>query len=165
MLSSPAQIVINTETPLKIPSQPDKIQALLSERYHAQAGQLQVFGRQAWFSPVASGSNAARAMVVCPCSNGTLAAIAHGLSRSLIERAADVSLKEQKKLILVHRETPLSAIQLENMLTLARLGVVIMPASPAFYQRPTEILQLVDFIVARVLDHLNIAHTIPRWAD
>lgn len=124
LVSAPAQIVINMETDLKLPSRPTEMQALLSERYQAAPGQLQVFGREQWTAPIASGSAVPKAMVVCPCSSGTLAAIASGLSRNLIERAADVVLKEQRKLILVHRETPLSVIHLENMLRLAKLGTL-----------------------------------------
>jgi 4-hydroxy-3-polyprenylbenzoate decarboxylase len=114
----------------------------------------------------ASGSARSRGMVVCPCSMGTLSAIAHGSSRSLVERAADVALKERRKLILVPRETPLSAVHLENMLRVTRAGAVVMPAAPGFYHRPTRIDQLVDFIVARVLDHLDIDHhLVARWGD
>lgn len=112
----------------------------------------------------ASGSSLSAGMVICPCSMGTLSAIAAGSSRSLVERAADVALKERRKLVLVPRETPYSAIHLENMLTLTRAGAVVMPASPGFYHRPTSIDQLVDFIVARVLDHLGVEQTlVPRW--
>jgi 4-hydroxy-3-polyprenylbenzoate decarboxylase len=112
----------------------------------------------------ASGSAPYEGLVVCPCSMGTLSAMAHGTSRSLVERAADVTLKEGRKLVAVVRETPLSAIHLENMLTLARLGAVIMPASPGFYHGPTEVGDLVDFVVARVLDHMKVDHTIGyRW--
>jgi 4-hydroxy-3-polyprenylbenzoate decarboxylase len=112
----------------------------------------------------ASGSHRASAMVVCPCSMGTLAAIAAGTSRSLIERAADVTLKERRPLVLVTRETPLSAIHLENMLRLAHAGAVVMPASPGFYNRPTSVAELVDFVVARVLDHLGVENSLaPRW--
>lgn len=112
----------------------------------------------------ASGSAPYEGLVVCPCSMGSLSAIAHGNSRSLVERAADVTLKERRKLVAVVRETPLSAIHLENMLTLARLGAVIMPASPGFYHGPREIGDLVDFVVARVLDHMSVDHSVGyRW--
>jgi 4-hydroxy-3-polyprenylbenzoate decarboxylase len=112
----------------------------------------------------ASGSAKTAGMVVCPCSMGTLASIAAGTSRSLVERAADVTLKERRPLVLVPRETPLSAIHLENMLRLTRAGAVILPASPGFYNRPARIEDLVDFIVARVLDHLGVENTLaPRW--
>jgi 4-hydroxy-3-polyprenylbenzoate decarboxylase len=158
LVSAPAQIVIDMETDLKLPLHPTAIQTYLSERYHAAPEQLHVFGREEWTAPVASGSAAPQAMVICPCTNGTLAALANGLSRSLIERAADVILKEQRKLILVHRETPLSVIQLENMLRLAKSGALILPANPGFYHRPENVNDIVDFIVARVLDHLSITH-------
>jgi 4-hydroxy-3-polyprenylbenzoate decarboxylase len=112
----------------------------------------------------ASGSAPSRGMVVCPCSMGTLASIAQGVSRSLIERAADVCLKERRPLILVARETPYSAIHLENMLRLTRAGAQILPASPGFYHRPRTIGDLVDFVVARILDQLGIEHSLgPRW--
>jgi len=104
----------------------------------------------------ASGSVQTRGMVVCPCSMGTLAAIAHGTSRSLIERAADVTLKEGRKLVLVPRETPLSLVHLRNMTLAAEAGATILPAAPGFYQRPKEIGQLVDFIVQRIVDHLGL---------
>ena len=114
----------------------------------------------------ASGSARNRGMVICPCSMGTVSAISQGTSRSLVERAADVALKERRTLVLVPRETPYSAIHLENMLRLTRAGAVIMPASPGFYHRPTQISELVDFMVARVLDHLGVEHTLgKRWGD
>jgi 4-hydroxy-3-polyprenylbenzoate decarboxylase len=112
----------------------------------------------------ASGSSLSSGMVICPCSMGTMSAIAVGASRSLVERAADVALKERRRLILVPRETPYSAIHLENMLTLTRAGAVVLPASPGFYHRPASIDDLVDFVVARVLDHLGVEHAlVPRW--
>lgn len=164
MISAAAQVVIATETDVALPGRADEQQAFLSERYGAKAGQISVFGRDQWTSPVASGSNTARAMVVCPCSSATLSAITVGASRDLIERAADVILKERRQLILVHREMPVSAIHLENMLKLAQLGVVIMPASPGFYHQPTTVEDLIDFVVARVLDQLGLEHQlIPRW--
>ena len=113
----------------------------------------------------ASGSALTAGMVVCPCSMGTLSAISVGASRSLVERAADVTLKERRRLVLVTRETPLSAIHLQNMLRLSRAGAVVMPAAPGFYHRPTSVDDLVDFMVARVLDHLGVEHTVGRrWA-
>lgn len=114
----------------------------------------------------ASGSARSRAMVICPCSMGTLSAISLGTSRSLVERAADVTLKERRPLVVVPRETPYSAIHLENMLRLARAGATVLPASPGFYHRPERIEELVDFVVARVLDHLQIDHALGRrWGD
>ena len=114
----------------------------------------------------ASGSALSAGMVICPCSMGTLSAIAAGASRSLVERAADVALKERRRLILVPRETPLSAIHLENMLRVTHAGAVVLPAAPGFYHRPASVDDLVDFIVARVLDHLDVPHTlVPRWGS
>jgi 4-hydroxy-3-polyprenylbenzoate decarboxylase len=114
----------------------------------------------------ASGSALTAGMVICPCSMGTISAIAVGASRSLIERAADVVLKERRRLLVVPRETPYSAIHLENMLTLTRAGAVVLPASPGFYHRPTSIDDLVNFVVARVLDHLGVEHAMaPRWGS
>ena len=114
----------------------------------------------------ASGSALVGGMVICPCSMGTLASIAAGTSRSLVERAADVALKERRTLLLVTRETPLSLIHLENMRRVTLAGAVVMPAAPGFYHRPTSIAELVDFIVARVLDHLDVPNTLaPRWGD
>jgi 4-hydroxy-3-polyprenylbenzoate decarboxylase len=113
----------------------------------------------------ASGSAQSAGMVICPCSMGTLAAVAAGTSRSLVERAADVALKERRKLVLVTRETPLSAIHLENMLRVTNAGAVVMPAAPGFYHKPDGVSDLVDFIVARVLDHLGVEHTLGRrWS-
>ncbi len=164
MISQAAQVVIATETDFDLPGRADEQQLFLSEYFNATEQQLHVFGRDQWMSPVASGSNTAQAMVICPCSSATLSAVAHGASRDLIERAADVMLKERRPLILLHREMPVSAIHLENMLKLSQLGVTIMPASPGFYHQPQSIEELIDFVVARILDHLDIKHTlIPRW--
>ena len=112
----------------------------------------------------ASGSVRTKGMVICPCSMGTVAAIAAGTSRSLVERAADVVLKERRKLVVVPRETPYSDIHLENMLRLTRAGAIVLPASPGFYHRPARIEELVDFVVGRVLDHVDVPNTMPRWS-
>ena len=166
LLSKAAQIVIHMETELRLPSRPCDIQRALIEHYRCESGQLQVFGQDEWTAPPASGSALVRGMVVCPCTTGTLAAIANGNSDNLLERAADVTLKERRKLILAVRETPFSTIHLENMLRLARAGAVILPANPGFYHRPATVAELVDFIVARILDQLDIAHTLlPRWGQ
>ena len=164
MLSKPAQVVIGMETDWRLPGRTAAIQSYLVEHFNCPPEQLQVYGKEEWTAPIASGSAVARAMVVCPCTTGTLGAIANGLSDNLIERAADVSLKEGRRLVLVIRETPFSVIHLENMLKLARMGAVILPANPGFYHRPQRVEDLVDFIVARVLDQLGIANELgPRW--
>jgi 4-hydroxy-3-polyprenylbenzoate decarboxylase len=130
----------------------------------AWASYIEVFSNDDRGAAPASGSSKTSGMIVCPCSMGTLSAIAVGSSRSLIERAADVTLKEQRKLVLVPRETPLSAIHLGNMLRLTRAGAVVMPAAPGFYHRPKEISDLVDFMVARILDQLGVEQTlVTRW--
>lgn len=166
LYSQVAQIVAQQEMDWKLPSRPAEVEVELRERFGASAGQLRVFGREEWFAPPASGSNPPDAMVVCPCTMGTLASIAQGLSANLIERAADVVIKEGRKLVLVPRETPFSAIHLENMLKLARIGVCILPANPGFYTRPKSVQDLVDFVVARILDQLDVAHTLaPRWGE
>ena len=164
LYSQVAQIVAAQEMQLALPSRPADVANMLGQWFAAGRGQLQVFGRDEWFAPIASGSNPADAMVICPCTMGTLAAVAQGLSDNPIERAADVMLKEHKQLILVPRETPFSAIHLENMLKLARLGAVILPPNPGFYQQPDSVVQLVDYVVARILDHLGINNRLlPRW--
>ena len=164
LVSQAAHVVIGSECDFTLPAQPRAAQAMLAERYRARPGQLQVFGREDWMAPVASGSSPADAMVVCPCSMGTLAAIAQGLADNLIERAADVMLKERRPLILCPRETPLSTIHLENMLRLSRAGAVIVPPAPGFYTRPHSIDDLVDFVVARILDQLGVPNEVsPRW--
>ena len=167
LYSQAAQVVARQEMDLELPSRPAETKAALLARYPAvDPEKLVVFGREEWFAPVASGSNPPDAMVVCPCSMGTLAAIAQGLADNLIERAADVVLKEGRKLILVPRETPLSVIHLENMLRLARAGAVILPPNPGFYHHPQQVEDLVDFVVARILDQLQVRHALmPRWGD
>ena len=129
-------------------------------------GRVQLFEPSNRGATPASGSAASRGMVICPCSMGTLGSIAAGTSRDLVERAADVTLKERRPLILVPRETPLSLIHLENMVRLARAGATILPAAPGFYNRPGSIEDLVDFVVARILAHLGIDSGLTRrWSD
>ena len=164
LCSSAGRIVLDTELNIKLPASPDAASAFLTEKYQAKTEQIIVFGKEQWFSPVASGSAAPKKMVVCPCSTGTLAAISQGMSDNLIERAADVVIKERGQLILMVRETPLSTIHLTNMLSLSQQGVTIMPAAPGFYHQPESINDLVDFMVGRVLDHLGLDQEImPRW--
>jgi len=164
MISKAAYVVAATEANIKLPGQAARLQQVLTESLSASPDQLRVYGREDWLSPVASGSGSPNSMVVCPCSTGTLSALAVGASDNLIERAADVVLKERKQLILVPRETPLSVIHLENMLKLAQMGAVILPASPGFYHKPQSIADQIDFIVARILNHLGLAHELmPGW--
>ncbi|HEY9051126.1 MAG TPA: flavin prenyltransferase UbiX [Gammaproteobacteria bacterium] len=164
LVTKAAQVVITMETQLNWPAGAKDLQNELCKRYGVSDAQLQVCAENEWTSPIASGSSAVDAMVVCPCSMATLSSIAVGASSNLMERAADVILKEQKKLILVPRETPFSEIHLENMLKLARMRTVILPANPGFYNQPQSVNDIVDFIVARILDHLGIEQTLqPKW--
>ena len=164
LYSKVAQIVAQQEMNLALPSSAKETETFFNRLYQVPDGQLRVFGREEWFAPVASGSNPADAMVICPCTMGTMAAVAAGLSQNLIERAADVMLKEHRPLIIVPRETPFSVIHLENMLKLARSGAIILPANPGFYHHPQAVQDLVDFVAARILDHLGVKHDlIARW--
>ncbi|ONF42736.1 aromatic acid decarboxylase [Marinobacter lutaoensis] len=164
MVSRAAQVVIATETELSLPGSVSGMQEVLGRYAAAKPGQVRVFGREDWFAPPASGSGEKAPLVICPCSTGTLSALATGASNNLIERAGDVALKERRPLILVTREMPLSEVHLDNMLRLTRMGAVVMPASPGFYHRPVSVSDLVDFVVARILDHLNLPQTlVPRW--
>jgi 4-hydroxy-3-polyprenylbenzoate decarboxylase len=166
ILSKAARVVIGMETELKLPAGTGKAEQALRDWVQTDHGTLVVCGLEQWTSPVASGSGAPAAMVVCPCSTGTLSSIACGASDNLIERAADVAIKEGRKLILVPREAPFSPLHLENMLKLSRLGVTIMPAAPGFYHQPQTVGDLVDFIVARLLDHLGVEQTlVKRWGE
>lgn len=166
LYSQAAHVVAKQELDLVLPPRAADAERLFSERYSANPGQLRVFGRDDWFAPVASGSNPPDAMVICPCTMGTLGSVAAGLSENLIERAADVMLKEGRKLIFVPRETPFSVLHLETMLKLARAGAVILPANPGFYHHPKRVEELVDFVVARILDHLGVAHELMRrWGE
>lgn len=166
VISSAAEIVIKTETDIELPEELSSKQDFLSRYSKAAESQIKVFEKDDWFSPIASGSSSPSSMVICPASGGTLSAIATGASNNLIERGADVALKERRKLILVPRETPYSEIHLENMLKLTRMGAVVLPASPGFYQKPERIEDLVDFVVARILDQLGLdQRLLPKWGE
>ena len=156
--------ILKDETGLLLKGSERDIQFALERHFDVKEGQISYFDENNMYAPIASGSRKVNAMVVIPCSMKTLSAIAHGYASTLIERAADVTLKEQRKLILVPRETPLSAIHLRNMLTLAELGCSIIPAMPAFYQHPKTLADMVDFVVGRVLDSMGIENDLtPRW--
>lgn len=166
LYSQVAQIVARQEMALELPGRAADAEAFFKARFAGLRGTLAVYGREEWFAPVASGSNPPDAMIVCPCTMGTLAAIAQGLASNLIERAADVALKEGRKLVLVPRETPFSAIHLENMLRLSRAGAVILPPNPGFYHHPQSVGDLVDFVVARLLDQVGVPHALMRrWGE
>ena len=165
LLSRAGRVVIETEMDLALPGD-ELLEDFLVANFDAEPGQIRVFGKEDWFAPVASGSASPSSMVICPASGGTIAAIAQGASNNLIERAADVALKEKRQLILVPRETPVSVIHLENQLKLARLGATVLPASPGFYQNPESVEDLVDFVVARILDQLGVDQgLLPRWGE
>lgn len=164
--SPAARQVARQECGLELPESPDLARTALLHHLGREETSLSVYAHEDWNAPIASGSNPPAAMVICPCSMGTLGAIAHGLADNLIERAADVVLKEGKKLILVPRETPFSLIHLENMLRLARAGAVILPPNPGFYAHPRRVDDLIDFVVARLLDQLSVPHTlIQPWSE
>lgn len=155
-----AQMVAKQELNLSLPSRPQDAETFLAQHLGKFKGELKVFGIQDWYAPMASGSNPSDAMVVCPCTMGTLGKIAAGIGDDLIARAADVMLKEKRLLILAPREMPFSSIHLENMLKLSHAGAIIMPPNPGFYNHPQRVQDLVDFVVARVLDHLQIEHNL-----
>lgn len=155
--------VLKEETGIDWSGKPSAVQRALDRRF---SGRVTWWEAKNFYAPIASGSNLNDGMVIAPCSMKTAAAVAHGLSASLIERAADVTLKERRPLVVVPRETPLSVIHLENLLTLSRAGAHVVAAMPAFYHRPKSIEDLVAFVVGRVLDHLGVAHQlVPRWGS
>lgn len=164
--SQAAQIVAKQEMDFVLPNRAQDAEKMLNERIGKFSGELHVYGRDDWYAPMASGSNPGDAMVICPCTMGTLGKIAGGISDDLIARAADVMLKEKRPLILVPREMPFSAIHLENMLKLSHAGAVIMPPNPGFYHHPQSVQDMVDFVVARILDHLGVAQTLMKpWGE
>jgi 4-hydroxy-3-polyprenylbenzoate decarboxylase len=164
LISSTGFQVIKEETGLDLKGGNGDVQQALAAHLQPDPGQLDYFSEDDFFAPVASGSSAPDAMVICPCSMGTLSRIACGNSRTLLDRCADVMIKERRPLALVPRETPLSEIHLENMLKLSRLGVRIVPAMPAFYQRPESMDDLINFVVGKVLDSLGIENRLyKRW--
>jgi 4-hydroxy-3-polyprenylbenzoate decarboxylase len=166
LYSQAAQVVAKQEMEFTLPSRPADVEADFTARFGAKPGQFKVYGLQEWFAPLASGSNPPDAYVICPCTMGTLAKIAAGMADDLICRAADVVLKEGRKLIVVPRESPFSVIHLENMLRLARAGAVILPPNPGFYHHPKDIQGMVDFVVARILDQLQVPHQLIKpWGS
>lgn len=166
LVSDAARQVLSIELDIELPEASENIQRYFLDKFSVPPERLRVFGKQEWTASVASGSASNGAMVICPCSTGTLSAIACGASNNLIERAADVAIKERRQLILVCRETPLSEIHLENMLKLARVGATLLPASPGFYQRPQSVADMVDFIVARILQQLGLEQDLaPEWGS
>lgn len=164
--SPTVSVVSRQETQFALPENPNEAQQVLCKHFQVTSAQLRVFAQNDWFAPIASGSALIDGMVICPASMGTVAAVAHGLSDSLLERAADVCIKEKRPVVVVPRETPLSPIHLENLLNLARAGCTILPAAPAFYHNPQSVNDIVDFVVARILDHLKIEHNLgKRWGE
>jgi len=164
ILSDASKTVMRQEMGITLPSDPAEIREFLGGALKIDTGSVEVYGNGDFETPPASGSYRSAGMVVAPCSMGTLGALAQGLANNLIRRAGDVMLKEKRPLILVPRETPLSAIHLENMLTLARAGAVIVPPMPAFYQGPQSMDDLVGFVVGRILDVMGIEHSLyRRW--
>ncbi len=148
------------------PADPDAVVREFVTRSGAAAGQVTVLGLDDLTAPFASGSSLAPAALICPCSGSTMAAIAHGTGRNLIQRCADVMLKERRTLVLMTRETPLSLIHIENMAAVTRAGAIVMPASPGFYHHPTDVSDLVDFMVGKALDHLGVPHgLLARWGE
>lgn len=160
VISDAAKQVARLECNYDVPASAREQPAFFRKLTGAGKGKLYCYEQNDWLSPVASGSAHMDAMVVCPCSTGTLSAIANGGSDNLIERGATVCLKEHRRLLIVPRETPVSAIQLEHMHKLACLGVRILPASPGFYHHPQTISDMVDFVVARILQNLDLPHTL-----
>jgi len=160
MVTDAARVVLATEADLKVPENPNKIAAVLSDYCQCDESIIRVYSKENWYSPVASGSAAPRQMIICPASMGCISAIATGASNNLLERAADVVIKEKGQLIVLPREMPFSTIHLKNLLTLSEAGVTVMPAAPGFYHNPKSIDELADFVSGRILNHLGIDNTL-----
>lgn len=156
MITDAARIVLATESDLKVAENPLKIVQTLTEYCQCDEGIIRAYTKENWYSPVASGSAAPKQMVICPASMGSVSAIATGASNNLLERAADVVIKEKGQLIVVPREMPFSSIHLKNLLTLSEAGVTIMPAAPGYYHKPQNLEDLANFVSGRILNHLGI---------
>lgn len=167
VISKAALLVFAMEMDIQLGNQPQvQKERLLSLVKCDDPSLVEVYGIEDWSAPMASGSNASKAMVIVPATTGTMSAVATAQSNNLIERAADVMLKERKPLVVVLRETPLNAIHLKNMLTLTEAGAIVMPANPGFYHMPKTVEDIIDFMVARILDQLNIEHELMnKWGD
>jgi 4-hydroxy-3-polyprenylbenzoate decarboxylase len=165
-ISPSAVEVLRTELGRTVDLNRFRLDDLLGEATQPLPGEVRYHHHGNFMAGIASGSFLTGGMVICPCSMGTVAAIAHGLSQNLIHRAADVHLKERRKLILVPRETPLNVVQLRNLTVCVEAGAVVLPAMPAFYQRPQSMQDLIDFIVGRVCDQLGVEHELlKRWGE
>jgi len=159
-------LILNDETGLMLKGSETDIQFALEKHFAAKEGQLRYFDEDNMYAPIASGSAKVDGMVVIPCSMKALSSIANGFASNLIERAADVTIKEKRKLIIVPRETPLSTIHLRNLLALSETGCHIIPAMPAFYHHPENLQDIIDFIAGRVLDALGVENELsPRWGS
>lgn len=167
VISKAALLVFAMEMDVQLGNQPQvQKERLLSLVKCEDSSLVEVYGVEDWSSPMASGSNTSRAMVIVPATTGTLSAVATAQSNNLIERGADVMLKERKPLVIVLRETPLNSIHIKNMLTLTEAGAIVMPANPGFYHMPKTVGDIIDFMVARILDQLNIEHNLmDKWGD
>lgn len=166
VMSDAAKVVFATELDLTIPQDLTASKEFFYKKFNTDSQKLKIYDAKDWFSPIASGSANINAMLIVPCSSGALSAIATGASNNLMERGADVCLKERRKLILLTRETPLNQIHLENMLKITQMGGIIMPASPGFYNNPKQIGDLIDFIVARILAQLGLDQKLVNaWGD
>lgn len=164
VMSAAGTLVFKDEIDENVSGNPKRFKAYACQQLDIDPDLIEVHGKDNWYAPLASGSGAPSQMVICPCSTGCLSAIAVGASNNLLERAADVVLKERGNLILVIREMPLSEIHLSHMLTLSRMGACVMPASPGFYQQAKTVSDLVDFVVARILDQLKVPNDVnPKW--